>query len=76
MKPRTEEQIQLSMLIIEEIGGKRLAEMLGITAPAVTNWKRKGIPPSWMLAIRSTYGNLRAFGGSGVPGISKELKTA
>lgn len=73
---RSEDQIRLSRLIIEEIGASKLAKLFGISMPAVTFWKRNGIPPAWMLAIRSMYGNLRAFGGTGVPGISKDLKTA
>lgn len=69
---RTPEQINLSGQIIDEIGASRLATILGVSKPAITFWRKKGIPRAWMMAIRGNYGNLRSFGGEGIAGISKE----
>lgn len=42
-----------------EGGVGRLADALGVRQNVVSNWKARGLPYAWQVALKAKYGHLR-----------------
>ena len=57
--------------VIDEVGSAFLQNLFQRTPAAISFWKKKGLPQTIDMYLRNKYSNLKAFGGPGEPGISK-----
>lgn len=66
----------LSKAVIMEMGVETLMKAFRRSHGAISQWKSQGMPSSIMQGIRLGFPALQAFGGPGIPGVSKTLTDA
>ncbi len=71
-KEERQASAHLSRLLIKETGVDFLAKVSGRSVPAVYRWQVAGMPPYLEQLLRLRFPGLRALGGRGVPGVTRE----
>lgn len=66
----------LACQLVDELGVPFLKSTFSCTNACVSRWKKYGMTELKERFLRQSYPNLKAFGGPGIPGISRCLKDA
>lgn len=63
--------LQESKKVIAELGTKYFCMTFQRSRAAISQWNNQGMPVPIMMVIKASMPTLKAFGGPGIPGISK-----